>query len=75
MASLSYELEQIALGTLLSWYQEGKLNLAPVFQRSDVWLKAQRVNLIDSILQRYPTPSIFLYKRQNGTRIVSLRGD
>lgn len=48
----------------LSWfrdvYQAGKLTIKPPFQRKPVWGGKQKCSLIESILERYPVPEIFL---------------
>jgi Protein of unknown function DUF262 len=44
-------------------YEAGKLNLNPGFQRNSVWNVSDRRKLIESILQNYPVPSIFLFRR------------
>ena len=42
---------------------EGHLSLEPGFQRKSVWTMADRRKLIESVLEGYPVPSIFLYRR------------
>jgi hypothetical protein len=42
---------------------QGHLNLEPGFQRNSVWTSADRKKLILSVLEGYPFPSIFLYRR------------
>ena len=44
--------------------KSGHLKLSPGFQRKSVWKISQRRKLIDSIIQGYPLPSIFFYKRE-----------
>lgn len=51
-------------------YDRGNLNLEPGFQRQSVWKDRDRDRLIDSILQNYPLPAIFLYRRDNGGHLV-----
>jgi len=47
--------------------EKGHLNLEPGFQRQSVWNDADRRKLIQSVLEGYPVPSIFLYRRdENG---------
>ncbi len=46
------------------------LNLEPGFQRNSVWSDLDRRKLIQSILQGYPLPSIFLYRRQDENHIT-----
>jgi 5-methylcytosine-specific restriction endonuclease McrA len=56
---------------IVSLFEEGRLNLKPGFQRQSVWTESDRRKLIQSIVQRYPIPSIFLYERQDSRgRIV-----
>lgn len=50
------------LQDLISLYEDGRLNLEPGFQRKSVWSPNDRKKLIQSILQNYPLPSVFLYK-------------
>jgi uncharacterized protein DUF262/HNH endonuclease len=53
----------------LSWFMELHkdeiLNLNPGFQRKSVWSDNDRKKLIQSVLDGYPVPSVFLYKRQD----------
>jgi hypothetical protein len=48
----------------------GHLDLEPGFQRQSVWTDRDRAKLIDSILQNYPLPAIFLYKREEKGHLV-----
>jgi len=52
----------------ISLFNSDSLNLEPGFQRKSVWSITDRKKLIHSILQNYPIPSVFLYKRvdENG---------
>lgn len=50
--------------------EHGHLNLEPGFQRNSVWSELDRRKLIQSILQGYPLPSIFLYRRQDENHIT-----
>jgi len=47
-----------------------QLNLEPGFQRRSVWGSSDRRRLVQSILSRYPLPSIFLYQRNSRGRTV-----
>jgi len=42
--------------------RDGKLNLAPSYQRGDVWGTSSRQLLIESILRGIPLPSVILLK-------------
>lgn len=49
---------------LRSLQENGHLNLEPGFQRKSVWKVTDRRKLIQSVLEGYPVPSIFLYRRE-----------
>ncbi|MFN6023515.1 MAG: DUF262 domain-containing protein [Planctomyces sp.] len=51
--------------------EQGGLNLSPGFQRKSVWTLRDRRKLICSILDGYPIPSIFLYRREEDGRQIS----
>ena len=45
--------------------KDKRLNLEPAFQRKSVWSERDRKKLLQSMLQGFPVPSIFLYKRED----------
>ncbi len=47
-----------------------QINLEPGFQRRSVWTWNDRRRLIQSIVDGYPVPSVFLYKRNIGGRLM-----
>lgn len=55
---------------LRSLQESGHLNLEPGFQRKSVWNARDRQRLIQSILEGYPVPSIFLYRREEKGKLV-----
>src|SRR5665213_1216313 len=64
---LSYEFSSKTISDLINLQEKGQLNLEPAFQRDSVWNKGDRRKLIQSLLDGYPIPSIFLYRRsENG---------
>lgn len=52
---------------LINWYDSGWLCLEPSFQRKSVWTVSDRKKLIQSILDGFPIPAIFLYQRMSET--------
>lgn len=62
--SLTTSFQTISVDQLCLMHQAWQLNLSPGFQRNTVWTLTDRQRLIESILNGYPLPSIFLYKRQ-----------
>jgi len=61
---LRYEYGDKTLLELVHLQSNKHLNLEPGFQRESVWHESDRRKLIHSILQGYPIPSIFLYRRE-----------
>lgn len=51
-------------------FRDGQINLEPGFQRNSVWSGVDRQRLVQSIVQQYPVPSIFLYKQERRGRII-----
>src|SRR4051794_18806453 len=70
MAELRHEANQKTVQDVVSRYKDGHLNLTPGFQRDSVWTKRDRARLIDSIVRKYPLPSIFLYQREVDGQII-----
>jgi hypothetical protein len=55
---------------LVHLYESDNLNLEPGFQRQSVWKERDRAKLIESILRNYPLPAIFLYRREEGGKLI-----
>jgi hypothetical protein len=58
------------INDLLLLFKHRQINLNPGFQRNSVWTLSDRRRLIQSILARYPLPSIFLYERRQKGGVV-----
>ena len=59
---------EMKLDQLISYLNDGKINLSPVFQRGHVWGVSTRRKLVANIVQGRPIPAIFLYKDPQGSR-------
>jgi hypothetical protein len=46
--------------------QNGKLDIDPIYQRTDVWSNTEAVSLIRSILRGIPLPSVILWENEKG---------
>ena len=57
---------EMSIDQLLLLHHSRRIKLDPGFQRNSVWTKPDRRKLIESILQGYPLPCIFLYRRHDG---------
>lgn len=60
-----YSIDQFVL-----MFKSRQINLEPGFQRRSVWTWSDRQRLIQSIVAGYPVPSVFLYKRHHGGRLI-----
>jgi hypothetical protein len=56
--------------SLTLMFRDRSINLEPGFQRKSVWTPNDRRRLIQSIASGYPLPSVFLYQRHQGGRLV-----
>ncbi|MFK8770809.1 MULTISPECIES: DUF262 domain-containing protein [Aeromonas] len=62
--------EQSSVFELLRRESRGDLVLAPDFQRTDVWDKKHKSELIESILMGIPIPLIYLFEDEDGVRQI-----
>src|SRR5271167_417124 len=65
---MDYRNTELKLDQLVSYFNEEKINLSPVFQRGRVWNLKMRRELVKNILRRRPIPAIFLYKDEAGSK-------
>lgn len=64
---MKYTNRQITIKELVDLIDNGKMNLKPSYQRNDIWSKNDQGELIDSILNEYPLPNFFFYRKDNNT--------
>lgn len=70
---LRYQYGDRTVSSFVQLQRDGFLNLEPGFQRKSVWHPADRRKLIQSVLEGFPIPSIFLYRREeNGWPIYDV---
>ncbi|HJQ24189.1 MAG TPA: DUF262 domain-containing protein [Blastocatellia bacterium] len=74
MAEVPLELDtnfsEKTIDDLKLWFRSNRINLEPGFQRKSVWTLTDRRRLIQSIVSKYPVPSIFLYRRNERGKVV-----
>ena len=46
--------------------QDGRLDIDPIYQRTDVWSNGEAISLIRSILRGIPLPSVILWENEKG---------
>lgn len=60
------QLERYAKSQDVSWfldlYNQGKLDLNPSYQRKSIWNTKDKEFFIDTVINNYPCPAVFLYK-------------
>jgi 5-methylcytosine-specific restriction endonuclease McrA len=65
--SLDFDYGDKTIQEFVLLFKNAQLNLEPGFQRDSVWTLSDRKKLIESLLQNYPIPSVFLYRQsENG---------
>jgi uncharacterized protein with ParB-like and HNH nuclease domain len=55
-----YQIRSRELVDIVNDIQNGRLRLAPFFQRNLVWRQIHKIDFIRTILQGYPFPQIFI---------------
>lgn len=68
--SMEYRNTEIKLETLVTYFNEERVNLNPVFQRGSVWKIGDRRELIKNVVLGRPIPAIFVYKDEAGSKYV-----
>jgi hypothetical protein len=65
--SLHFDYGDKTIQEFVLLFQNDQLILEPGFQRDSVWTLSDRKKLIESLVQNYPVPSVFLYRQtENG---------
>lgn len=71
------QMERNATAQDISWFLDlastDKLDLAPPYQRKSVWNNKDREFYIDTILNNYPCPAVFLYKDLDENGVTTYR--
>lgn len=67
---LRYEPTTKTVQDFVNYFENGQLKLDPPFQRKSVWSVRDRAKLIDSLVNGFPVPSIYLHERTEDRRIV-----
>ena len=65
---MDYENTEIKLDSLIGYFEQGKINLAPIFQRGRAWNLKMRQELMKNIVRHRPIPAIFLYKEESDAK-------
>ena len=69
-AQLYPEFGERSIDQMLLSFKNGQFNLNPGFQRKSVWTLSDRRRLIQSIVEGYPLPSVFLYQRDHHGKLI-----
>jgi len=67
--SLDFDYGDKTIQEFVLLFNNRQLNLEPGFQRDSVWTLSDRKKLIESLLQNYPVPSVFLYRQNENGRL------
>ena len=63
-----YRNSELRLDQIVTYLNEQKINLSPIFQRGHVWGLKIRQKLVQNIVKGKPIPAIFLYKQATGSK-------
>jgi len=69
VTTLQFEYGSSTLQDFTYLHEKNQLNLNPGFQRDSVWNLSDRKKLIESLLQGYPVPSVFLYRQSTDGKL------
>ncbi len=64
---MEYSFKEFSIGELISLIEKNKIDLNPSYQRNFIWTPKDQKELIDTILLGYPLPSLFIYKKPDGS--------
>lgn len=67
--SLDFDYGDKTINEFVLLFNNGQLNLEPGFQRDSVWTSSDRKKLIESLMQNYPIPSVFLYRQNDNGKL------
>lgn len=69
----AFDVRAYAISDFQEWYEDGKLELSPKFQRRSVWSSSAKAYLADTVLRGKPFPKIILmqeFKEGRTLRVV-----
>lgn len=67
-AGMQYRNLEMKLDQLIGYFNAGKINLIPPFQRGHAWKLPARQKLLENMVQGRPIPAIFLYRQEDGSQ-------
>jgi uncharacterized protein with ParB-like and HNH nuclease domain len=70
LLQLRPDFSERSIDQLLLSFRNRQINLTPGFQRKSVWTLSDRRRLIQSLVEGYPLPSIFLYQRDYNGKLI-----
>jgi hypothetical protein len=63
---MKFEIQIWKIQNLLEFLESDKIILKPPYQRNFIWTPSEQKDLIESIKNNYPLPSLFLYQHRPG---------
>lgn len=67
---MKYDNKEMKIDEMIGYFNQGKVNLIPPFQRGTVWHPKVRKKLLLNMIQVRPIPAIFFYKQAEGAQFV-----
>lgn len=69
-ATVNVSTDDSSVFELKRQHEKGRINLAPKFQRHNVWTTKQKSELIESILMGIPLPIMYFFENKEGVKQV-----
>jgi hypothetical protein len=63
---MKYSFIEFSIKELVELIDKDKVDLNPSYQRNFIWSSIDQKDLIDSIIQEFPLPNFFIYKKPDG---------
>lgn len=67
---MKFRNREMTIESIVQSFNAGKISIIPSFQRRTVWKLKDRQKLVRNILRERPIPAVFLYKEQDGSKVV-----
>ena len=67
---MKYDNKEMKIDEMIGYFNQGKVNLIPPFQRGSVWNPKLRKKLLVNMIQVRPIPAIFFYKQAEGAQFI-----
>jgi uncharacterized protein with ParB-like and HNH nuclease domain len=61
----------MTVSEIIKFYERGRININPAYQRNYRWSNEQKTKFIESLILKYPVPPIITIKTENDTGLYN----